>query len=167
MFVSNFARSFSALFLASVIYRSSSSKSSLDLAAVDGAVSSFVIFSSSTFNVESFSWICCIACSSSVLYFLASAARSSDIFLMDWYSALSMLPFFWTSSRIWYCASSSRRPNLSAWFKSILFLFNKSLNSGISFSAVVYFLAWRSEMFNCLAISALIFLISPVSFLAS
>ena len=25
----------------------------------------------------------CIACSSSVLYFLASAARSSDIFLMD------------------------------------------------------------------------------------
>ena len=42
-----------------------------------------------------------------------------------------------------------------------------SLNSGISFSAVVYFLACLSDILSCFAISALIFLISPFSFFAS
>ena len=76
------AFSFSALFLASVIYRSSSSISILELDLSVFVEISFILFSRIS-KVSFFLLSSLVTSSSSCLYLAASLARSSDIFLID------------------------------------------------------------------------------------
>ena len=76
------AFSFSALFLASVIYRSSSSISILELDLSVFVEISFILFSRIS-KVSFFLLSSLVTSSNSCLYLAASLARSSDIFLID------------------------------------------------------------------------------------